>query len=61
MKFYASQLITGLVEMHKVGICHRDLKLENLVLDADFNLKIIDFGLACPLSGSEGNGFCSGD
>ena len=58
MKFYAKQLLTGLHEMHKAGICHRDLKLENLVLDADFNLKIIDFGLACPIQGEEGSGFC---
>ena len=54
MKFYVRQLINGLNELHKAGICHRDLKLENLVLDADFNLKIIDFGLACLIQGEDG-------
>ena len=43
--------------MHRAGVCHRDLKLSNLVLDAAFNLKVIDFGMACDLSGSDGSGF----
>ena len=57
MKSYAMQLIAGLNEMHKAGVCHRDHKLENLVLDANCNLKIIDFGLACPIQGEDGSGF----
>jgi len=27
-------------------VFHRDLKLENLMLDENYNLKVIDFGLA---------------
>ena len=59
MKAYASQLVTALIAIHKSEVCHRDLKLENLVLDADFKLKVIDFGIACDLSGDAGRGFCS--
>ena len=44
--------------MHAAQVCHRDLKLENLVLDADYNLKVIDFGIACKLSGDHRSGFC---
>ena len=32
--------------MHSNGIAHRDLKLENIMFDKDFNLKLIDFGFA---------------
>ena len=32
--------------MHQLNIVHRDLKPENLLLDHDFNIKIVDFGLS---------------
>ena len=32
--------------MHQKGFTHRDIKLENVILDNDYNLKLIDFGLA---------------
>jgi len=45
----------GLDSVHRKGITHRDLKPENLLYDADFNLKIADFGFAAPLAGRDGS------
>ena len=41
-----AQLISGVGYLHKVGIVHRDLKLENLLLDRHKNIIITDFGFA---------------
>ena len=39
--------------MHHKGIIHRDLKLENILVDEKGYLKIIDYGLAKILQGDE--------
>merc|ERR1719300_1960498 len=43
---YLRQLIQGIEDVHRAGVVHRDLKASNIMLEADFKLKIIDFGMA---------------
>ncbi|KAJ1292498.1 hypothetical protein BS78_02G396000 [Paspalum vaginatum] len=43
---YFQQLINAVDYCHSRGVYHRDLKLENLLLDVAGNLKISDFGLS---------------
>lgn len=46
------KLLKGVKHMHKLGIIHRDLKLDNVVFEQENNIKsikIIDFGFAVEL------------
>ncbi len=40
------RVAAGLVHMHRRGVCHADLKPNNILLSRSGDVKIIDFGLA---------------
>lgn len=40
------QIVEGLCYCHKMSVVHRDIKLENILLDSNNNIKIIDFGFS---------------
>jgi tRNA A-37 threonylcarbamoyl transferase component Bud32/HAMP domain-containing protein len=46
----AKQLCAGLGAAHAVGVIHRDIKPENLILEPTGNAKLMDFGIARPVS-----------
>ncbi|XP_072755707.1 MAP/microtubule affinity-regulating kinase 3-like [Anoplolepis gracilipes] len=47
-RLYARQLVAALKHMHSKGVVHRDLKMENIVLQDERkeHIKIVDFGLS---------------
>jgi hypothetical protein len=47
----AEQALRGLAALHSRGIIHRDLKPDNIMIDEQFRLRLIDFGLAKPIHG----------
>jgi len=52
-QYFLYQLLRGLKYIHSANVIHRDLKPSNLLLNANCDLKIIDFGLARPASENE--------
>jgi len=52
-RFYMVQILAACQKMHSSCIIHRDLKLGNIFLDKDMNVKIGDFGLAALLKDPE--------
>lgn len=47
--FYGAQLAIGIGNLHKNNIVHRNLNLENILLDIDGYIKIINYSLATKL------------
>lgn len=46
VRYWTVQMAGAIKYMHEKGIIHRDLKMGNIFLDKDMNVKIGDFGLA---------------
>ena len=52
-KLIFKQLIEGLKYIHKKNVVHRDIKLDNILIDLTNTIKICDFGVSRKFSGEE--------
>jgi len=47
VKLYSYQMLRSLAYIHSVGICHRDIKPQNVLVDPESHIvKLCDFGSA---------------
>ena len=45
-KFYAAEIVLAIESVHKLDCIHRDLKPDNVLIDANGHIKLSDFGLS---------------
>ena len=46
IRYLAKGILSGINYLHSENICHRDIKLENILINENREIKITDFGLA---------------
>jgi serine/threonine protein kinase len=49
-RFFFVKVLSAVEHLHYLGIAHKDIKLENILIDQDFNPLLTDFGFSCKLS-----------
>ena len=52
-KFYISELILAVEDMHKIHYIHRDIKPDNILIDGNGHLKLTDFGFCAEVNADE--------
>lgn len=56
VKLYSYQMLRSLAYIHNIGVCHRDIKPQNILVDSESHvIKLCDFGSAKKLQKDETN------
>ena len=55
-KYIFKEILYGINSLHENGYSHSDIKLDNILLDKDFNIKLSDFSFSQELKGKNGDG-----
>lgn len=56
-KFWFKQLLNALYELQKNGVCHRDISLENILVDQNTKALVIDLGMCIRIPYNSPTGF----
>lgn len=57
LRYIFFQVCTIIHQLHKAGVAHRDIKLENIMLTENYEIKVIDLGYGLPLCGRTNTSF----
>lgn len=58
VRFYACEIICAIQYLHQLGVIHRDLKLENTLINAHGHVRVGDLGLATLSNGEKQQDIC---
>lgn len=57
VRLYIAEIVLAIEQLHNLCVIYRDIKLENILLDADGHIMITDYGLSKELPSHDGRSY----
>ena len=57
LRYLFKEIIKAVNGLHKAGLAHRDIKLENIMVTRNYEVRLIDLGMFSTLAGNSKGGF----